>query len=162
MSYVKKYSKETAVGVFVFIGLLCIVYMSVKLGNVKLFSNDYYTVTAVFTKITGLKVNAPVSMYGVEVGFVEKIDLDLEGKETNSVPVAVVTMAVRKGYTLDDESVASIKTSGLIGDKFVDIALGLGTDSLKDGDVIYDTNPAIDLEDLISKFATSDSSGGKN
>lgn len=161
MSKIKKYSRETAVGVFVFVGLLCIAYMSVKLGNVKLFSNEYYTVSAVFTKITGLKVNAPVSMYGVEVGYVEKIDLDLEGKQTNNVPVAVVTMAVRKNYRIDDEAVASIKTSGLIGDKFVDIALGLGTEPLQDGAVIYDTNPAIDLEDLISKFAMSDSGGGK-
>ncbi|MGE4292745.1 MAG: outer membrane lipid asymmetry maintenance protein MlaD [Desulfovibrio sp.] len=157
MSNIKKYSRETAVGVFVFVGLLSIAYMSVKLGNVKLFSNEYYTISAVFTKITGLKVNAPVSMYGVEVGYVEHIDLDLEGKETNNVPVAVVSMAVRKNYQIDDEAVASIKTSGLIGDKFVDIALGLGTGTLKDGDVIYDTNPAIDLEDLISKFAMSDS-----
>jgi phospholipid/cholesterol/gamma-HCH transport system substrate-binding protein len=156
MASVKKYSKEPAVGVFVFVGLLCIAYMSVKLGNVKLFSDEYYNVGAVFTKITGLKVNAPVSMYGVEVGFVEKIELDLEGKETNGVPVAVVTMAVKRDYQLDDEAVASIKTSGLIGDKFVDIALGLGMETLQDGDVIYDTNPAIDLEDLISKFAMSD------
>jgi phospholipid/cholesterol/gamma-HCH transport system substrate-binding protein len=65
-------------------------------------------------------------------------------------------MAVKRDYQLDDEAVASIKTSGLIGDKFVDIALGLGMETLQDGDVIYDTNPAIDLEDLISKFAMSD------
>lgn len=161
MPEIKKYSKETAVGVFVFIGLLCIAYMSVKLGNVKLFSDEYYNISAVFTKITGLKVNAPVSMYGVEVGYVEKIALDLEGKETNHVPVALVTMAVRKDYRIDNEAVASIKTSGLIGDKFVDIALGLGDAPLKDGDVIYDTNPAIDLEDLISKFAMSDSGKAK-
>ncbi|MEF2143841.1 MAG: outer membrane lipid asymmetry maintenance protein MlaD [Desulfovibrionaceae bacterium] len=157
MAYVKKYSKETAVGVFVFIGILCISYMSVKLGNVKIFSDDYYTISAAFTKITGLKVNAPVSMYGVEVGYVETISLDLAGKETNGVPVAMVRMKLRKEHAIDSEAVASIKTSGLIGDKFVDIALGLGEETLKDGAVIYDTNPAIDLEDLISKFAMSDS-----
>ncbi|MGE4505671.1 MAG: outer membrane lipid asymmetry maintenance protein MlaD [Desulfovibrionaceae bacterium] len=152
----KKYSKEVAVGVFVFIGILCITYMSVKLGNVKLFSDDYYTLTAPFTKITGLKINAPVNMYGVEVGYVSAISLDLEGENTRSIPVAVVEMQVRKEYAIDEEATASIKTSGLIGDKFVDISLGMGLDMLKDGDVIFDTNPAIDLEDLIGKFATSD------
>jgi phospholipid/cholesterol/gamma-HCH transport system substrate-binding protein len=152
----KKYSKEVAVGVFVFIGILCITYMSVKLGNVKLFSDDYYTLTAPFTKITGLKINAPVNMYGVEVGYVSAISLDLEGENTRSIPVAVVEMQVRKEYAIDEEATASIKTSGLIGDKFVDISLGMGMDTLKDGDVIFDTNPAIDLEDLIGKFATSD------
>lgn len=151
----KKYKQEVAVGIFVFLGILCIAYMSVKLGNVKIFSDDYYTLTAPFTKITGLKVNAPVNMYGVEVGYVSNISLDLEGEQTRSIPVAVVEMQVHKQYELDNEATASIKTSGLIGDKFVDISLGMGEDILKAGDVIFDTNPAIDLEDLIGKFATS-------
>lgn len=152
----KKYNKEVAVGIFVFIGILCITYMSVKLGNVKLFSDDYYTLTAPFTKITGLKINAPVNMYGVEVGYVSSISLDLKGENTRSIPVAIVEMQIRKQYELDDEATASIKTSGLIGDKFVDISLGMGAGVLANGDVIFDTNPAIDLEDLIGKFATSD------
>jgi phospholipid/cholesterol/gamma-HCH transport system substrate-binding protein len=145
-----------AVGIFVFIGIMCIAYMSVKLGNVKLFSDDYYTITAPFTKITGLKINAPVSMYGVEVGYVSNITLDLEGKQTRAIPVAVVEMRVQKQFEIDDEATASIKTSGLIGDKFVDISLGMGEGILAHGDVIFDTNPSIDLEDLIGKFATSD------
>lgn len=151
----KKYNKEVWVGVFVLLGILAVVYMSIKLGNVTMFSDEFYELKANFTNITGLKLNAPVQMYGVEVGHVSKIDLDLEGKETNAVPVAVVTVKVRKKYHVDDECVASIKTSGLIGDKFLDISLGAGTDFLKDGDTIYETNPAIDLEDLIHKFAGS-------
>lgn len=151
----RKYKQELAVGVFVFIGVLCIVYMSVKLGNVKLFSDNYYTLTAPFTKITGLKNNAPVNMYGVEVGYVSDISLDLKGEQTRSIPVAIVEMQIRKQYEIDTEATASIKTSGLIGDKFVDISLGMGMDTLADGEVIFDTNPAIDLEDLIGKFATS-------
>ncbi|MBU1247882.1 MAG: MCE family protein [Proteobacteria bacterium] len=151
----KKYKQELAVGVFVFIGLLGIAYMSVKLGNVKMFSNDYMTLSAPFTKITGLKINAPVNMYGVEVGYVSRISLDLEGEQTRSIPVAVVEMQIRKEYSIDNEAIASIKTSGLIGDKFVDISLGMGEEVLMDGDAIFDTNPAIDLEDLIGKFATS-------
>lgn len=149
----KKYGKEFWVGVFVLVGLLAIGYMSVKLGNVTLFSDEYYSLRANFTNITGLKLNAPVQMYGVEVGHVYRIDLDLEGAETNHIPVAVVYMNVRKEYKIDNEAVASIRTSGLIGDKFVDIALGAGDHMLKDGDLIFETTPAIDLEDLIHKFA---------
>ncbi len=152
----KKYKQEVAVGIFVCIGLLCIVYMSVKLGNVKFFSDNYYTLTAPFTQITGLKINAPVTMYGVEIGYVSNISLDLEGKQTRSIPVAVVELQIQKQYKIDIEATASIKTSGLIGDKFVGIALGMGEDFLKAGDVVFDTNPSIDLEDLIGKFATSD------
>ncbi len=151
----KKYKQEVAVGIFVCIGLLCIVYMSVKLGNVRLFSDNYYTLTAPFTKIIGLKINAPVTMYGVEVGYVSNISLDLEGKQTRSIPVAVVEMQIQKQYKIDIEATASIKTSGLIGDKFIGISLGMGEDFLEAGDVIFDTNPSIDLEDLIGKFATS-------
>lgn len=151
----KKYKQEVLVGVFVFVGIMCMAYMSIKLGNVKLFDDQFYTITAPFTKITGLKVNAPVNMYGVEVGYVSNISLDLEGKQTRAIPVAVVEMQIHKQYQIDDEATASIKTSGLIGDKFVDIALGMGVDALADGDVVFDTNPAIDLEDLIGKFATS-------
>lgn len=149
----KKYNKELSVGLFVLIGLLAIGYMSVKLGNVTVFSDDFYTLRANFTRITGLKLNAPVQMYGVEVGYVSKVSLDLSGEQTNHVPVAVVEMKIHKQYKLDNECAASIRTSGLIGDKFLDIALGAGDQTLKDGDLIYETTPAIDLEDLINKFA---------
>lgn len=149
----KKYNKELSVGLFVLAGLLAIAYMSIKLGNVTAFSNDFYTLRANFTRITGLKLNAPVQMYGVEVGYVSRIGLDLAGEQTNHVPAAEVEMKIRKQYTLDNECVASIRTSGLIGDKFVDIALGAGDTLLRDGELIYETVPAIDLEDLINKFA---------
>ena len=152
----KKYNKELWVGVFVLLGILAIAYMSIKLGNVTMFSDEFNEYKASFTNATGLKLNAPVQMYGVEIGHVSRIELDLDGKETNSVPVAVVYLKVPKEYRLDDECVASIKTSGLIGDKFLDLSLGAGTDFLSDGGTIYETNAAIDLEDLIHKFASGD------
>ncbi len=152
----KKYNQEIAVGLFVCIGLLCIAYMSVRLGNITLFDDESYVLHASFTKITGLKINAPVSMYGVEVGHVSAITLDLEGKQTNTVPVAVVEMKIGKQYVIDNEATASIKTSGLIGDKFVDISLGMGEEPLLDGATIFATVPAVDLEDLIGKFASGE------
>ncbi|WP_272701028.1 outer membrane lipid asymmetry maintenance protein MlaD [Desulfovibrio sp. Fe33] len=142
-----KIKKETAVGIFVIMGLLAVVYMSVKLGNVQLFSDKYYVVKANFTDISGLKVNAPVQMYGVDIGFVSKIGLNQEKG------VAEVSMMVLKEVELTDDAIAAIKTNGLIGDKYVKIVPGGLGEPVKPGDTLFDTQPAVDLEDLISKFA---------
>jgi len=142
-----KIKKETAVGIFVVMGLLAVVYMSVKLGNVQLFSDKYYDIKANFTDISGLKVNAPVQMYGVEIGFVSHIGLDQEKG------VAAVTMMLLKEVELTDDAIAAIKTNGLIGDKYVKIVPGGLGDPVKPGETLFNTQPAIDLEDMISKFA---------
>lgn len=142
-----KIKKETAVGIFVIMGLLAVVYMSVKLGNVQLFSDKYYEIKANFTDISGLKVNAPVQMFGVEIGFVGKIGLD------QKKDVASVTMMLLNEVQLTDDAIAAIKTNGLIGDKYVKIVPGGLGDPVKPGDTLFNTQPAIDLEDLISKFA---------
>lgn len=142
-----KIKKETAVGIFVVMGLLAVVYMSVKLGNVQLFSDKYYDIKANFTDISGLKVNAPVQMYGVEIGFVSHIGLDQEKG------VAAVTMMLLKEVELTDDAIAAIKTNGLIGDKYVKIVPGGLGDPVKSGETLFNTQPAIDLEDMISKFA---------
>jgi phospholipid/cholesterol/gamma-HCH transport system substrate-binding protein len=142
-----KIKKETAVGIFVIMGLLAVVYMSVKLGNVQLFSDKYYEIKANFTDISGLKVNAPVQMFGVDIGFVSKIGLN------QKKGVASVTMMLLKEVQLTDDAIAAIKTNGLIGDKYVKIAPGGVGDPVKPGDTLFNTQPAVDLEDLISKFA---------
>ena len=142
-----KINKETAVGIFVIMGLLAVVYMSVKLGNVQLFSDKYYEIKANFTDISGLKVNAPVQMYGVNIGFVSAIGLDQEKG------VAAVSMMLLKEVQLTDDAIAAIKTNGLIGDKYLKIVPGGLGDPVKPGDTLFDTQPAVDLEDLISKFA---------
>lgn len=142
-----KLKKETAVGLFVLVGLIAVAYMSVKLGNVHMFSDKYYTVHANFTDISGLKVNAPVQMFGVKIGFVKEIGLDQKDG------VARVTMSIEKAVHLTDDAIVSVKTNGLIGDKYLKIAPGGLGDPVVEGDTLFDTNPAIDLEDLISKFA---------
>jgi len=142
-----KFKKETAVGLFVLVGLVAVAYMSIKLGNVQLFTDKYYTVNANFADISGLKVNAPVQMFGVKIGFVEAISLNQDKG------VAGVRMLIEKDVKLTDDAIVSVKTNGLIGDKYLKIAPGGLGDPVKDGDTLFDTNPAIDLEDLISKFA---------
>jgi phospholipid/cholesterol/gamma-HCH transport system substrate-binding protein len=142
-----KLKKETAVGLFVLVGLIAIAYMSVKLGNVQLFTDKYYPVHANFSDISGLKANAPVQMFGVDIGYVKTISLDQEKG------VARVLMMVEKQVELTDDAIVSVKTNGLIGDKYLKISPGGLGEPVKAGDTIFDTNPAIDLEDLISKFA---------
>ncbi|MBI9112069.1 outer membrane lipid asymmetry maintenance protein MlaD [Maridesulfovibrio ferrireducens] len=142
----KKYSKETTVGLFVLIGLLLIVYMSVKLGDVRILSDSHYHVSASFNDISGLRINAPVEIMGVPVGFVDNISLNLETQK------AIVGLSLENKIELTDDAIASIKTSGLIGDKYVKIALGGVGDPIEPGGTIIETESAIDIEDLISKY----------
>jgi len=146
----KKYSTETVVGIFVFIGLLCVVYMTVKLGKVSLFGDDYYSLYARFGSASGLRVGNAVEMGGIEVGRVERLNIDQEKQ------MAVVELKIRKGIKVYDDASASIKTSGLIGDKFVKVDPGGGGDILKTGGMITETTSPIDIEELISKYAFGD------
>jgi len=142
----KKYSQETLVGIFVLIGILCVGYLTVKLGKMELIGGDFYNVTAKFDSIAGLKPDSSVQMAGVEIGRVTKIDLDTEDF------VAVVTLKIRKDVPIQDDAIASVKTSGLIGDKYISIQPGGSDELLKPGDVITETESAVDIESLISKY----------
>ncbi len=142
----KRTSVETAVGVFVLIGILCIGYLTIKLGKMELFGGDYYQLTARFDSVSGLKAGADVEVAGVQIGRVASIELDQEDD------MAVVTLKIRKGVRISDDAIASIKTAGLIGDKFVKITPGGSEDYLQPGDTISDTESALDIEELISKY----------
>ena len=141
---------ETAVGIFVILGIVCIGYLTVKLGNVGWFNDNYYPLTARFTSVSGLTTGASVEMAGVEIGEVTGITLDLEER------VAVVALKIRKDVTLVDDVIASVKTAGLIGDKYINIQPGGSDVILKPGEAITETEPAIDLEELISKYVFGD------
>lgn len=152
----KKYSKETIVGIFVVIGIICVVYMTVSLGKLNLFNNDYYTLKARFNTVSGLRAGNYVSALGINIGTVKSFELDQESQ------VAVVTMSIRNDVVIYDDAMASIRTEGLIGDKFISIDLGGGGDALADGDFIIDTESPADVMDLISKYAFGSVGGGKN
>jgi phospholipid/cholesterol/gamma-HCH transport system substrate-binding protein len=146
----KKYSMETIVGIFVVIGLLCVGYMTVKLGKVSLFGDDYYPLYARFNSVSGLRADSPVEIYGIQVGRIERLTIDKE-KQT-----ALVELRVRKDIEVYDDARATIKTSGLIGDKFVNIDPGGGGDILKPGGTITETSSPLDIEDLVSKYVFGD------
>jgi phospholipid/cholesterol/gamma-HCH transport system substrate-binding protein len=151
----KKYSKETVVGIFVVIGLVCIGYMTVKLGNVGFFGDSTYSLFAKFNTVTGLREGNPVIMLGLDVGKVEKFTMDQENQQV------MVEFKINKGIEVYDDAIASIKTEGLIGDKYVAIDPGGGGDLLANGDSITDTNSPTDIMDLVSKYAFGDVGGGE-
>ena len=142
----KKASIETAVGIFVFIGILCVGYLTVKLGKMELLGKNYYSVQAQFESVAGLKVGASVEMAGVPIGKVEAISLDIERQ------IARVWMKIQSDVAITDDAIASVKTAGLIGDKYIKLSPGGSDLVLKAGDTIIETESALDLEDLISKY----------
>jgi len=146
----KKYSIETIVGIFVVIGLVCVAYMTIKLGKVSLLGDNYYSLYANFSSVSGLRVGNPIEIDGIEVGRVENLIFDQE-KQT-----AVAVLKIRKDIKVYDDAGASIKTAGLIGDKFINIEPGGGGQILKPGGRISETNAPIDIEELISKYAFGD------
>ncbi len=143
----KSANLETIVGVFVLVGILCLSYLSIKLGKMEIVGGDSYRVYANFDSISGLKTGASVEIAGVEVGRVDRINLDEKAGFT-----ARVALKVNSGIQLQDDVIASIRTRGIIGDKYIMLKPGGSDVILKDGDRIRETESAIDFESLISKF----------
>ncbi len=142
----KKTSVEVSVGIFVLIGIICVGYLTIKLGKMELIGDNYYPLYARFRSISGLKTGTQVEIAGVPVGNVDSISLDREEK------VAIVRLKILNGIELSDDVIASVKTSGLIGDKYINLSPGGSDEILKPGDYITETESAIDLEELISKY----------
>jgi len=135
---------EVIVGAFVLVGVLCLGYLSIKLGKLELIGGDLYEVGALFNSASGLKPGAAVEIAGVEVGRVKTIGL----KEDR----ALVMLAIQNGTKLYSDTIASIKTRGIIGEKYLALSPGGGGDPLKPGDAIRDTESGLDLEELVSQY----------
>ena len=141
----RKIDLELIVGLFVLIGIIALSYISIKLGKMEWVGGGGYQVTAVFPSVAGLKVGAMVEIAGVEVGRVKSLNLDEDYQ-------ARVVLDINSGVDLQDDSIASIKTKGLLGEKYVEIVPGGADEIIENGGKIQDTEPPIDLEELISKF----------
>jgi phospholipid/cholesterol/gamma-HCH transport system substrate-binding protein len=140
----EKTKLELIVGVFVLVGIVCLGYLSIKLGKLELISGDIYEVEAPFNSASGLKPGAAVEIAGVEVGRVKSILLKNDQ--------AVVRLAVRNEIKLYSDTFASIKTRGIIGEKFLALSPGGGGDPLQAGGTIRDTESGLDLEELVSQY----------
>ena len=141
----RKIDIELIVGLFVLAGIIALGYISIKLGKMEWIGRNGYQVVAIFDGVGGLKVGAMVEIAGVEIGRVKSIELD----ETYQ---ARVVLDINSEVELQDDAMASIKTKGLLGEKFVEIVPGGADEIIGEGGKIQDTEPPIDLEELIAKF----------
>jgi len=144
----KKSTIEIIVGLFICVGLLCMGYISVKLGNVTLFNNDYYPLQASFTSVAGLKKNTHVEISGVQVGKVESIHLEDYQ--------AIVNILIKNGIEIQDDAIASIRTKGILGDQYIDILPGASDEILNPGELIMDTEPPFDLLSILKNFVVNE------
>ena len=141
---------QLIVGVFALLGIAALVYLSVRLGNVGIFPQPGYTLYANFDNVSGLKTGDQIELAGVTIGKVQSISLQ-ENR-------AHVGMRINNGVQIDKDAIAAIKTSGIIGDKYVSIALGPGEQDLSNGGTIRQTESAFVLEDAIGQLINN--SGG--
>jgi len=139
---------EITVGLFVFIGLLSMGYLALKLGQIGGLGQSGYTVEAVFQDAGGMRVGGDVMLAGVVIGRVDAISLK-DNEEARLV------LRINDGVRISTDAFASIRTKGIIGDRYVRITPGMEEEYLEDGDEIEETESAINIEDLISKYIFS-------
>lgn len=135
---------ELAVGIFVLTGIACLIFLAVHLGEVEFLSRGW-RVVAEFDNISGLKVGAAVELAGVEVGRVEEITITPGHR-------ARVVLKLDPKVTLTEDTIASIRTKGIIGDKFVKLSRGTSENTIPPMGRIHDTESALEWEELIAKF----------
>jgi phospholipid/cholesterol/gamma-HCH transport system substrate-binding protein len=141
-----KMNLEMIVGLFLLAGFASFSWLAVKMGDIRFFMEDSYPVSARFISISGLKEGALIELAGVKIGKVTNIELDADEYE------AVVRMNISKDVRLQDDSIASIRTAGIIGDRYIKLTPGGSEDYLSPGDEIEETESAISLEELVSKY----------
>lgn len=140
----KRFNLEITVGLFVVLGLAALGYLSIKLGQIQIGSGNTYTLTAVFPTVAGLQPGAPIEIAGVQVGRVENISLqDFE---------AMITLRLEASVQLQEDAIASIRTRGLIGEKYVRITPGGSDRLIPAGGRIREVETPLDFEDLIGQF----------
>ncbi len=135
---------EFGVGLFVLAGILAMAYLSVKLGGLDIFDDGAYEVSAKFTTASGLRTGASVEMAGVQVGRVSSISLDGED--------AKLTLRIDESIQLTRDAIASIRTKGILGERYVSLSQGGSTKTIPPGGRIRETEPPVDIEKLIGDF----------
>jgi phospholipid/cholesterol/gamma-HCH transport system substrate-binding protein len=140
----KKFDLELTVGLFMLAGIICLGYLSIRLGKLEVFGGKGYEIEAVFSNSGGLKTGSSVIIAGVEVGRVRSITLDDYQART--------ILRLSQDVKIQEDAIASIKTKGLIGEKYVEITPGGSEVVIEPGGRIRDTQSAVDLEQLISNY----------
>ena len=141
----KRFDTEVMVGLFMIVGILSLGYLSINLGKMEIIGSSGYQVYADFPTVGGLKLGAQVEIAGIEIGRVKGMTLqDYKAR---------VLMDIDEGVALQDDTIISIKTKGLLGEKFIAVQPGASDDIIQPGGRIREAYPPLDIEDLISKFA---------
>lgn len=150
----KKQKFEFFVGLFMGLGILCLAILSIRVARNDFLVDRGYDVQATFANCNGIRNGSAIMIAGVEVGRVKNVVLqDYEAK---------VTMAIQPAVVLQKDAIASIKTKGLIGEKYIEITPGAADTNIAPGGIIRDTEPAMDMESLISKFVQGNMSKPSN
>lgn len=137
---------EFMVGCFVLVGVVAVLYLAIQVGSARIFGSDSYELQARFSSTSGVNSGSRVEIAGVQVGRVKDIQL-------NQQFFSIVTLELPLSLKLDDDTIASVKTAGLIGDRYINLSPGGSGFPLAAGDMIVDTESALDIESLISRFA---------
>ncbi len=141
----RRFDAELSAGLFLLLGIFTLAFISIKLGKLEVIGRGEYTLYAEFEKAGGVKTGASVEIAGVEVGKVKSVRLDKNYE-------AMVELVISDKVKIQDDAIASIKTKGLIGEKYVQISPGGSDKVLANGGRIRDTEAPIDIEDAISKY----------
>ena len=140
----KRIDTELLVGLFMIIGITCLTYLSIKLGRMEIIGDKGYKLYAEFSEIGGLKNGASVEIAGVEVGRVKNISLsDYQAK---------IELQINSGVKIQEDSIAAVKTKGLLGEKYIQISPGGDEKIIPPGGRIRETQPPLDLEKAIGNF----------
>jgi phospholipid/cholesterol/gamma-HCH transport system substrate-binding protein len=135
---------ELTVGIFVLLGMACLAYLAINLGKMEIYGQGYQ-IFAIFDNVSGLKTGAMVEVAGVEVGQVNSIQM-------TPLYQARVGLKLRQGVEIHDDAIASVRTKGIIGDKFIKLSPGSSEKLLPVGGKIFNTESGIDLEELIGSY----------
>jgi len=142
----KNFNTELIIGLFMIAGFLAFGYLSLQMGEFSILNVEKnYMLEAEFDNVSGLKVGAGIEIAGVNIGKVSGISLGEDG-------LARVTMLINQKVRITQDAIASIRTQGLIGDKYIKIIQGADEEFLAGGGTIFDTESSIDFEELVSKY----------
>jgi phospholipid/cholesterol/gamma-HCH transport system substrate-binding protein len=141
----KRFDLELRVGLFIIVGIFCLGYLSIKLGKMEVVGGKGYDIYAIFSNIGGLRTGSSIEIAGVDVGRIKNITLDNYQ--------AHVVLNLPWTLKIQEDAIAAVKTKGLIGEKYIEITPGGSDKIIQPGGRIRETQPAMDLEELLSKFA---------
>ena len=140
----KRIDTELLVGLFMIIGIACLAYLSIKLGRMEIIGDKGYKLYAEFSEIGGLKNGASVEIAGVEIGRVKNISLsDYQAK---------IELQINSAVKIQEDSIAAVKTKGLLGEKYIQVSPGGDERIIPPGGKIRETQPPLDIEKAIGNF----------